>query len=109
MKRRDLFRAGAAIAIAGTAGLPVMAAGGRRVSIVKGDPGERLYAEACGDGKSVRVFLDGVEQRHAETADEAEGFVDRCVTTAEGNIAWNRRTGEILKERAHGRVEIVIA
>lgn len=109
MKRRDLFRAGAVVAIAGATSMPVIAAGGRRVSVVKGDPGERLYGEACGDGKSVRVFLDGVEQRHAETADEVEGFVDRCVTTAEGNIAWNRRTGEILKERVHGRVEIVIA
>ena len=63
MKRRDLFRAGAVVAIAGATGLPVIAAGGRRVSVVKGDPGERLYGEACGDGKSVRVFLDGVEQR----------------------------------------------
>src|SRR5690606_27382111 len=114
MDRRSFLR-GSAVAVAG---VPVVAAasciavrklGGRRVSCVQGDPGERLYSQACGDGKTVKVFLDGVEQKWAETADEAEGFVDRIVETPQGNIAINRATGEILKERVYGDVRIVIA
>lgn len=106
MDRRS-FLCGSAVAVAGA---PVVRKiGGRRVSCVPGDPGELLYSQACGDGKTVKVFLDGVEQKWAETADEAEGFVDRIVETPQGNMAINRVTGEILKERVYGDVRVVIS
>ena len=112
---RRAFLGGTAVAVAGVAAIaaePVAAvrkAGGRRVSCVKGDPGERLYAQACGDGKTVKVLLDGVEQQWAETADESLGFVERIVETPEGNMAINQARGEVLMERVYGDVRIVIA
>lgn len=114
MDRRS-FLFGSAVAVAGapvvTAASPIAVRkiGGRRVSCVPGDPGERLYSQACGDGKTVKVFLDGAEQKWAETADESEGFVDRIVETPKGNVAINHVTGEILKERVYGDVRIVIS
>jgi hypothetical protein len=79
-----------------------------RISSVKGDPGERLYAECCGDGRKITVLFDGVEQPLAETADEIMGTVTRAVKTPGGNMAVNHATGEILKETVHGDVKIVI-
>ena len=113
MDRRSFLR-GSAIAVTGVPAVaaPAVAAvlkpGGRRISIVRGDPGERLYSEACGDGKRVTVFLDGVEQKWCETADESDGFVDRIVETPGGNMAFNWAAGEVLKERVYGDVRIVI-
>lgn len=110
MDRRSFLRGSAAAVVsAPVAAVAVKKVGGRRVSTIKGDPGERLYAEACGDGKTVKVFLDGVEQKWVETADEAEGFVDRVVETPEDNMAINLAAGELLKERVYGDVRIVIA
>jgi hypothetical protein len=84
-------------------------AGYERISSEKGDPGERAYAIACGDGKRVTVFLDGVEQKYPITADAREGWVLRDVATPDGNLAWNRVTGEIYREVVHGVVRIEIA
>lgn len=112
MDRRSFLR-GSAIAVAG---IPAVAAaspiavrkeGGRRISSVTGDPGHRLYCMARGDGQTVKVYLDGVEQKWAETADEAEGFVDRVVETPAGNMAHDGR--DLLKERVYGDVRIEIA
>lgn len=81
---------------------------GRRISCIPGDLGERLYAEACGDGRKITVLLDGVEQPWAETADEVEGCVTRAVRTESGNFAVNIAQDEILRETVSGHVEIVI-
>lgn len=82
--------------------------GGRRISVVQGDPGERLYAECCADGRPITVFRDGIEEEWTETADEAEGFVDRAVITEEGNFAINCVRGEVIIERVYGDVRIEI-
>jgi hypothetical protein len=55
----------------------------------------------------VKVYLNGAEQKWAETADETEGFVDRIAETPNGNMAHDGH--EVLKERAYGDVRIVIA
>lgn len=81
---------------------------GRRVSVIKGDPGERLYAELCGDNKVAHVFLNGVEQKHCMTADEREGLVVRTVITPNGNVAINWANEEILYETVFGDVRLEI-
>lgn len=114
MNRRAFFGAMAAApgVLAAAAGLSVALPGEpcsfRRVSCERGDPGERAYAILCGDQKSARIFLDGVEQRFAITADMDEGSVLRHVATPEGHIAFNRVTGEIYNETVYGRVDIRI-
>lgn len=81
---------------------------GIRVSSEKGDPGERLYCQLCGDKKRVRIFLDGAEQQMAVTADERLGMVKRAVLTPKGNLAVNHATGEIFHEEVYGAVRIEI-
>lgn len=100
--------AGLTRGIEAAAALPGLPTVFRRVSCIKGDPGERAYGMICGDHKTVKVFLDGVEQRHALTADVDDGFVDRYVSTEQGNIAVNPMRSEALQERVYGRVEIRI-
>lgn len=109
MNRRSLFAA----VIAAPAMMASRAkAGGRvsrdRISTEKGDPGERRYAELSGDGKRVRVFLDGVEQKDAVTADPGLGIVKRAVVTENGNIAINKATGEIFYETVSGDVRVEV-
>ena len=79
---------------------------GRRASTIKGDPGERLYAEACGDGLRVKVFFNGVEEKTCDTADERDGYIIRPVMTSNGNIAFNKSTGKIYRETVFGEVRI---
>lgn len=105
MNRRRFFGAAAVAVIAPNA---LAISPGRRVSIVKGDPGERLYGCICADGGRVRVLLDGIEQPRALTADESLGFVDRLITSPGGNVAFNRATGELLEERVYGQVKIEV-
>lgn len=73
-----------------------------------GDPGEQLYAQACGDGKKCLVYLNGKIEKNAVTADETLGMIRRAVTSENGNIAFNRTTSEILMEDVYGDVRIVI-
>lgn len=79
-----------------------------RVSCEKGDPGERRYAELCGDRKGVRVYRDGVVETEAVMADPGLGLVKRAVVTENGNIAINRSTGEVLYETVRGVVRLEI-
>lgn len=112
LDRRSFLRGVAAAPLAAvplSAPLPGRACDFSRVSCEKGDPGELAYCLACADGKSIKVFLDGVEQKLAVTADTAQGFVKRAIESDGGNLAFNRRTGEIFHEVVHGRVEIRIA
>lgn len=122
MNRRALLTAGAGAAVASI--VPVAPGknlvhskvdmipgnpGGRRISIVKGDPGELFYAECCADDRKVKVLLDGVEQKWCITADERTGMVLRCIETEKGNLAFNAATEEILEEIVYGNVVIEIA
>lgn len=103
MNRRQVF--GGAVAAPAILAATAASGGSRdRVSTEQGDPGERRYAELCGDGLAVRVFLDGVEQKDCVTADPGLGLVKRPVRTARGNIAINHATGEIHYETVHGHV-----
>lgn len=79
-----------------------------RISCLKGDAGERRYAELCGDGKKIKIFLDGVEQREALIADEEEGFVRRVVLTQKGKLAYNPATEAVLEETVRGKVRVEI-
>lgn len=79
---------------------------GIRISRDPADSGYRAYCEAFGDGKKIRVFLNGVEQRYVETADEREGFVLRAVTTDRGNLAHDGH--DVLTETVHGDVLVMI-
>lgn len=109
MDRRSFLRGAAVAPIIAT--LPAISsapAGYERVSCEKGDPGERAYALARADGKTVKVYLDGVEQKHAVTADANEGWVKREVVSPAGNIAYNPATWEIYREIVHGVVRIDI-
>lgn len=88
--------------------MAVPKAAGRRISTVKGDPGERAYAELCGDGKVAKVFLDGEAQPDCVTVDEQDGSVVRAVRTPSGKLAFNRATGEIYHETVFGEVRVEI-
>lgn len=81
--------------------------GGMRISCLKDDPGYRAWCMLRGDGKTAKVYLDGVEQKDACIADEAEGMVRRAVRTPEGNLAIGR--DEVLEETVYGDVHIEIA
>jgi hypothetical protein len=60
-----------------------------------------------GDGKKIRVFLDGVRQeRMCVTADETTGYVKRAVLTPAGNIAHDGEN--ILFDDVYGDVRIEI-
>ncbi|MBK3745291.1 hypothetical protein G3A39_39600 [Paraburkholderia aspalathi] len=112
MDRRSFFKGAAAAVVSApiaiTASIAVAKAGGRRISSVSGDPGERLYTQLCGDGKIIKAYLNGAEQTLCVTADEAEGMIYRVVSTPGGNIAINHVTGEIMHETVYGDVRIVI-
>lgn len=107
MNRRQLF-GGAVAAPAMLAGMAMAAESRDRISTEKGDPGERRYSELCGDGKAVRVYLDGVEQNDAVMADPGLGEVKRPVVTKNGNIAINHATGEIYYETVRGAVRVEV-
>lgn len=79
-----------------------------RLSSDKDDAGYRAWCELNGDGKRVKVFLNGVEQRGVTMADDEAGEVRRCVHTPAGNIAVDKNAGEILMETVKGSVEIQI-
>lgn len=112
MNRRSFLR-GAAVApvIAVGAAIPAISAPGgfSRVSCEKGDPGERAYGIACAERKQVDVYLDGVKQKFALTADAKEGWVKRWIEAGNGRPAFNPATEEVLTEVVYGRVEIRLA
>lgn len=109
MNRRSFFRATVAapvaIATAPASGIPCEFS---RISCVAGDPGERAYGILCARGLRPTVWLDGIEQKLAETADVELGLVTRAVDAGGGNIAFNAATGEVLHETVYGRVEITV-
>jgi hypothetical protein len=111
MDRRNFLRGAAALplvpfAAPAIAAIPVPSRI-TRISCEAGDPGEAAYGIICGDGKSVKVLLDGVKQK-CVTADSAEGWVKRPLMSPSGNIAVNLANSTIVYETAHGRVEIIV-
>lgn len=118
MSRRGLLVGGASGAAAIVAILPLsneerfckadLKNSAKRVSTEKGDPGEILYAQCCVDGQQIRVWLDGVEQHDAFTADEGLGIVVRAMKSPRGNIMFNAANQEVLTETVTGKVVIEI-
>lgn len=111
MNRRSFFRGAVALPtlLAGSLATPAVASNTRitRVSTDRVDVvGHRNYCMCLGDGKTVKVYLDGVEQRRAKAADSVEGWVKRLVTTPAGNVAHDGR--DLLEETVYGNVAIVI-
>ena len=81
-----------------------------RYSSNKDDPGYAAFMAAIGEGKSVRVFLDGAEQNHCSMADDDLGEVTRCVVDAGGKIQPDpAKPDHIWVETVTGAVRIVVA
>ncbi len=70
------------------------------------DAGYETWRLEASQGRTVVVFLDDVELREVETADEEAGFVIRACTDAEGHLVV--KNGEIERETLHGRVRIEV-
>lgn len=96
----------AATAMSAESERPIGSPNGIRVSMRKDDPGYRAFCIARGDGKKIRVYLDGVEQKCAATADESTGMIVRLVITENGNVAHDGEN--ILEETVHGTVRVEI-
>ncbi|RVQ20089.1 hypothetical protein [Sinorhizobium meliloti] len=79
-----------------------------RLSSDKDDPGYRDWCIVRSDMKTIKVFLDGVEQNRCEMADDEAGEIRRFVTTPQGNLATDMIRGEFLTEVVKGKVEIRI-
>lgn len=79
--------------------------GGVRMSCEPDDAGYVPWGMARGDGKIVKVWLDGVEQKQCITADESVGMVKRVLLTPAGNVAVGN--DEVLTEVVYGDVRIV--
>lgn len=110
MNRRSFLRSGAAV----TAITPFAAIGIAmptqseffRISVEKDDPGYIPYAKLNGDGRSPKIYLDGIEQRDCITADASEGWIKRIIITEQGNPA--NVCGEICHEVVCGKVVIEV-
>ena len=77
-----------------------------RLSSDKDDAGYADWCHLNGDGKDVKIYLDGVLQKETTMADDETGEVRRFVRTVEGNLAMGH--DEFLTETVKGKVEIVI-
>lgn len=78
-----------------------------RVSIIKDDVGYKNYSVAKANGKTVHVFLDGIEE-DCVTADEENGFIERAVTDDAGNLVLDEMKENIVREIVKGVVRIEI-
>lgn len=57
-------------------------------------------------GRQVRVFLDGALQEHAVAADDTKGYVERYLTTEDGQLIAGFYG--FATEIVHGRVEFFL-
>lgn len=79
-----------------------------RLAANKDDPGYAHYSAIS--HKKIDVFLDGVEQKHVEMADEEAGEILRCVTDAEGHIQIDPKNPyRVWTETVRGKVEIKVS
>ena len=90
-------------------GKPIRKPNGRRVSVIKDDPGFRLFCELTVDRKEITIFLNGEEKKGVMTADEREGFIFGSIITPEGNYALDPYSGEFLYEKLYGDVKLEIS
>lgn len=110
MDRRSFFRffAAAPVAVAtARPDLPGFAASYRRLSSESGDPGERAWAELAADGIYPKVYLDGVEQDLACTADVDLGMIRRAAKSPQGRLLMGADE-QVMIETVYGRVDIRI-
>lgn len=78
-----------------------------RVSANKADPGYPQWKVAIEHGKTVRVFLDGVEVKDCTTADDVNGFVVRAVLDDAGRFQVDPvDPNQVWEETVTGKVEI---
>lgn len=78
-----------------------------RVSSNKDDAGFDAFMGALAAGRSVHVYLDGVEQTHVSVADDELGQVTRCVLDEKGRIQVNpAKSDEVWIETVTGKVEV---
>jgi hypothetical protein len=79
-----------------------------RISVDERDAGYPEYKNSVHQGKTVRVFLDGLEQKQVITADSCDGFIVAIELDERGNFVWDRKTGVIAEKRLCGQVDIRI-
>lgn len=75
-----------------------------RTSTDHGDPGERLFCQLRADGKKLRVWLNGIEEKDCITADPVAGYVVRAVRSPGGNLCLDSIQSDVLRETVHGHV-----
>ena len=77
-----------------------------RLSTHEDDPGFIAWKKLVTDN-DIDIFLDGVEIKSVETADEELGYVLHCVLDADGNVQLHpERENEVWTTESSGRVEI---
>jgi hypothetical protein len=78
-----------------------------RLSTYKADPGFAAWARIHpADHRKIHVFLDGVEIRGVETADEKRGYIMRAKTAADGSLIINPAENDYVREELRGVVTI---
>jgi hypothetical protein len=81
-----------------------------RVSVLKGHDGYELWEEQqLKFGKVFDVFLDGIEQKAVQEADEEAGYIIRAILDDDGEEQLNPdNPNELWVETVRGRVEVRI-
>ena len=77
-----------------------------RVSIHEDDPGYWQYCVARAHGKTIHVFLDGVEQKECVTADDERRIVKRAALYPDGTPKLDAALDKIAYETVIGDVRI---
>jgi len=81
-----------------------------RLSADKSDPGYVPWRIAVAEGKSIRVLLDGIEQREVVTADDELGVLVRPKLNWEGKLLIDPDNRDrVWLETLQGQVRIEIS
>lgn len=86
---------------------PCVPSGEMRISTETGDVGTEALAEIQNAGKSVKVYLDDVEQKWATIADTWRGYVVRFKLGPDGDLFIDP-SNNIVQEIRYGKVRIEI-
>jgi len=79
-----------------------------RLSANPDDPGYAAWGEILSSGKSVRVFLNGIERSGVMTADETERFIVMAKRDERGEIVFDRQREEFVLETLRGDVHVEV-
>lgn len=80
-----------------------------RITSNKGDYGYQVFKFAMDCGKSIHIFLNGIEQKGVSVADEDGGYIIKDVLDKEGNCQVNpNKPDEVWVETLKGDVKIEI-